>query len=123
MRIVVREIKARKKLAEQLPGSQLFSATPPVETFFLLASLMMSGKVSNASKPLKIGFWDVSRAHFMEQTTRELYIKIPDEDKDPADKEEMCGLLLRTMYGTQDANNLFQRGHVELLSGHDYVFW
>jgi len=121
-RMVVREIKARKKLAEQLPGSQLFSATPPVETFFLLASLMMSIKVSTRGKPLKLGFWDISRAHFMEETTRELYIRIPEEDRDPNDAEEMCGILLRTMYGTQDASNLFQRGYVELLSNHGYVF-
>jgi hypothetical protein len=37
-RIVVREIIARKKLAEQLPGVQLISATPPLKAFFLLVS-------------------------------------------------------------------------------------
>ena len=38
-RMVVREIKARKKLADRLPAAELFSATPPVQSLFLLMSI------------------------------------------------------------------------------------
>ena len=70
---------------------------------------------------MKLGLWDISRPHFLAETTRELYVQIPDEDKDPTDKE-MCSLLNRIMYGTQDASNLCRRDYVKLLSFHGVVF-
>ena len=53
---------------------------------------------------------------------REIYIKIPEEDMNEDDVEPMCGLLNRTMYGTQDASNLFQQGYVALFRSHGFTF-
>ena len=121
-RMVVREIKARKKLMDRLPAASLFSATPPVESFFLLMSVWMSVRRSKTDKPLKVGLWDISRAHFMEKAEREIYVKIPEEDRNDDDEEPMVGLLQRSMYGTQDASNLFQQGYVKLLSASGFTF-
>ena len=54
-RMVVRKIKARKKIVDRLPAASLFSATPPVESFFLLMSVWMSVKLSKTDKPHKLG--------------------------------------------------------------------
>ena len=88
--MVVREIKARKKLADRLPAEKLlFSATPPVETFFMLVSVWMSAILPTRNQRLKLGLRDISRAHFMENAEREIYVKIPEEDRSSDDKEEM----------------------------------
>ncbi|CAK0837809.1 unnamed protein product, partial [Prorocentrum cordatum] len=62
-RLVAMEIKAAKKASEQMSASELFSSTPPLEAVKLLCSLMVSMCRSPRGLPLKIGFWDVSRAH------------------------------------------------------------
>ena len=36
--------------------------------------------------------WDLVRKIFMKRKTREFYKKIPDEDKDRDETEEICGL-------------------------------
>ena len=62
----VKEIKARKKLAERLLKSQLFSTLRPVKTFFGLAGQMISFRMARSGEQLKL----------------ELYIENLDEDKD-----------------------------------------
>ena len=42
---------------------------------------------------------DVSRAHFHAPAVREMYVKLPEEDR----LEGFVGRLLRTIYGTRDA--------------------
>ena len=74
-RIVVKEIKARKKLMDRLLADSLFSATPPTESLFLPMSSQMLVRLSKTDKPLKIGRWEISRAHFMEKVERETYIR------------------------------------------------
>ena len=64
-------------------------------------------------KKRKLGVWDISRAHFMGRAEREIYIQLLEEDRT---REEdtgvpMCGRLLRSMYGTQDASHIFQKDY------------
>ena len=42
----------------------------------------------------------------MPKARRELYVELPDED--PMKQKGFVGLFLRSMYGTQDASNLWQ---------------
>ena len=51
-----------------------------------------------------IGLFDISRAHFMPKARRELYIEIPDEDKNPEDGD-VVGRLNRNMCGFRGAIN------------------
>ena len=48
---------------------------------------------------------DVSRAHVHPYAVREMYVELPEEDKVPG--EDMVGVLLRCLYGTRDAANLW----------------
>ena len=89
--------------------SQLFMGMPPVEGIKILGSLVASKRVSANGKALKIGFFDVSRAFFVEAAEREIYIELPEEDKVPG--EDLVDVLTKTMYGTQDAAAIFQRGY------------
>ena len=99
-RLVAREIKARQKVCDQLPMSQVFSAMPGLEAVKLLCSLMMSLQKSARGKPLKLASWDISRAHFYTESVRRVFVDLPAEDAEPG----KCGLSLKTMYGTQDAS-------------------
>ena len=45
---------------------------------------------------------------------RELYVELPDED--PMKQKECVGLLSRSMYGTQDASNLWQEDYTGTLA-------
>ena len=48
---------------------------------------------------MKIDFIDISRAFFHAEALRKVYITLPEEDSE----EGMCGLLLKSLYGTRDA--------------------
>ena len=110
-RIYVRECKKGPNAVESLEPEQLFSAMPPLEALKLLCSLKVSLKASRRGKPLKLAHFDISRVHFMPKARRELYVELPDED--PMKQKGFVGLLLRSMYCTQDASNLWQttQGH------------
>ena len=101
-RLVAMEIKKAKKPEDQLSASELFSSTPPLEAVRLLCSLMITLGRSPRGLPLKLGFWDISRAHQYGTATRELFIKMPAEDGGG------CARLLRSLYGTQDAASTWQ---------------
>ena len=77
-RLVVREIKAAKAPEDQLPQSLLFSSTPPLEAMRLLCSLWSSQQVSRNGQRLKLGLWDISRAHFYGTPKRTIYIELPE---------------------------------------------
>ena len=83
-RLVVREIKATYCSARR--------------------RLWATEKVSAKGKPLKIGLWDISRAHFYGTPKRKIYIELPEEQ----DAHGMVGLLKKSMYGTQDAPAKFR---------------
>ena len=63
----------------------------------LLASLGFFG--------YKAGIFDISRAHFYGTAVRRVFIDLPDEDKVEQGYDK-CGLLLKSMYGTQDASHI-----------------
>eukprot|EP00971_Amphidinium_carterae_P057494 1136805-Amphidinium_carterae.1 len=58
--------------------------------------------------------YDIFRAHFMGRAQRTIFIELPDAD---AEKHgpEYVRLLLRSMYGTQDASHIWQEDYCDLL--------
>ena len=80
-RLCAREYKTKKqgKIQRALPASQLFSAIPLLEVVKLLVSIMMSVRLSNEGKPLKLRQYDISRAHFQGTAQRLIYIKLPPQ--------------------------------------------
>ncbi|CAK9026272.1 unnamed protein product [Durusdinium trenchii] len=117
---VAREIKKKKAPGEQLSEVELFAATPPVEIFYLICSMLMTQRKGRA-RDLRLGSWDVSRAHFMGTVERDLFISLPPEDlHQDTDTEPMCGKLNRSMYGTQDASRIFQKDWNQVLANHDF---
>lgn len=119
-RWVAREIKKKKAPGEQLSEVELFAATPPVEIFYLICSMLMTQHKGRA-RDLRLGSWDVSRAHFMGTVERDLFISLPPEDlHQDTDTEPMCGKLNRSMYGTQDASRIFQKDWNQVLANHDF---
>ena len=117
-RICVRECKKGRNAVESLEPVQLFSAMPPLEALKLLCSLKVSLKTSRRGKPLKLAHFDISRAHFMPKARREIYVELPDED--PMKQKGFVGMLLRSMYGTQDASNLWQEDYTGTLTQRGY---
>ena len=64
--------------------------------------------------PMTIALADVSRAHFYAQATRDVYIQLPKEDE-RAGESDVCGKLLRTMYGTLDAAEKWGEHYAQIL--------
>eukprot|EP00435_Cladocopium_sp_Y103_P068786 s76_g32.t1 len=114
-RLVAKEIKRAKPLAEQLGGADTFAATPPIESVFALMSSFMTRRSRDEQRKF-MAAWDVSRAHFMGKAARDIFVELPDEDKvHPEDEGPMMGKLLRSMYGTQDASQIFQKDYQDWL--------
>ena len=61
-RLVLRDLKVRKKESEKISLKDLFSCTPPLEAWKTMLSLMVSLKTSKRGKPLKMAVFDISRA-------------------------------------------------------------
>ena len=77
---------------------------------------MSTQKLSKRGQKLKLGLWDISRAHFYGIPKRTIYIELPDEDASYTESgEKECGLLMKSMYGTQDAPNIWQSHYTGLL--------
>ena len=123
-RIVAREIKARKSEDEKIPIEQLFSAMPPLEAVKSLISLFTSwgvkGRAGVSAKPYKLATFDISRAHFYGRARRRVFVELVDEDREEYGQDK-CGLLLKSMYGTQDASQIWQDDYAELLQQHGYI--
>lgn len=103
-RLVVREIKARKKMSERLDPATVFAAMPPVEAVKILISHMQTEKVNHRGEPLEMMVFDISRAHFYGLAKRRVFTKLPEGFEEPG----MCALLLKTMYGTEDAASIWE---------------
>ena len=71
----------------------------------------------NFRSRLVVGLWDISRAHFYGVPKRRIYIQLPDEDASPG----MVGRLTKSMYGTQDAPNIWQQHYTQLLIKAGYL--
>ena len=123
-RIVAREIKARKSEEDKIPIEQLFSAMPPLEAVKALVSLLTSwgvrGRAGVTTKPYKLATFGVSRAHFYGKARRRVFVELVHEDKEEYGHDK-CGLLLKSMYGTQDALQIWQEDYAELLEQHEYI--
>ena len=115
-RLVCREVK-RARGAEYIPEHASFSAMPPLEALKLLLSLMVTLKKSRNGSNLKLRLLDISRAHFYGNAERRVFVTLPEGDK----LEGHCGLLLKSMYGTRDAANIWQRDYTELLLRHNFT--
>ena len=117
-RLCAREYKTKKqgKIQRTLPASQFFSALPPLEAVKVLVSIMMSVSVSNQGKPLKLRHCDISRAHFQGTAQRLIYIEIHAEDRQKYG-EDQVGILVKSMYGTQDASHIWQLDCMNLICG------
>ncbi|CAK0880002.1 unnamed protein product, partial [Prorocentrum cordatum] len=131
-RLVVKEIKAKKRPDEQLEASEVFSAMPPLEAMRSLVSLMVTWTREaplhiqeslrrKGRKPgnFKIGFFDISRAHFYGKAQRRIFVELEEESRKEYG-EDKCGLLLKSWYGTQDASKIWQGDYTELLEEHGY---
>ena len=98
-RIVVREVK---KQHGALPGHMLFSNMPPLEAAKILCSDLATRKTSKKGRTLVLALYDISRAHFYGRAQRKVYVTLPPGDE----QEGYCAILLKTMYGTQDASHV-----------------
>eukprot|EP00435_Cladocopium_sp_Y103_P011546 s12_g3.t1 len=119
-RLVVKDIKAAKKPEDQLPANLLFPSTPPLEAMRLLCSLWATKQRSIHGERLTLGPWDISCAHFYGTPKRRIFIEFPSEEP-RAEGGKMCGLLTKSMYGTQDAPNIWQSHYSSILVAGGYM--
>ena len=98
-------------------ADELFAATPPLEAKKLLMSMATTEGVGycrhGRQKPPKLDFIDVRRAFFYAPARREVYVELPDEDKE----EGMCGKQVKAMYGTRDAPQNWEYEYGEFMVG------
>ena len=80
----------------------IFAATPPLEALRDLLTIAASEDPRRVKQPIRVGIYDVSRAHFYADAIRKVLIRLPREDPRAGEKG-LCGRLLKTMYGTLDA--------------------
>ena len=100
-RLVVREIKKRKKPEDRLDPADVFSTMPPVEGLKMMLSEWVTTDAGTVTE--RLALWDVSRAHFYGESKRELFTNLPEE----MHVDGMCAKLLKAMYGTEDAANIW----------------
>ena len=114
------QIRSRLVCTEVRPRGTdaIFSATPPLESLRILMSLL-SQPVDDANDPYCLTLADVSRAHFYAKAEREVYIKLPAEDPRSGEKD-LCGRLLRTMYGTLDAAERWGEHYSAILTSNGF---
>ena len=103
-RLVVREIKARKRADEKLDPATVFAAMPPVEGLKALISHMQTEQVNSKGEDLEMMVLDISRAHFYGEARRRVFTTLPEGYQESG----QCALLLKTMYGTEDAASVWQ---------------
>ena len=78
---------------------------PPVESLKALVSHVMTERVDKRGRTLVLAVFDVSRAHFYGVCERDVYVEPPAE----FDRPGLVAKLNKTMYGTQDASNAWQK--------------
>ena len=101
----MREIKKAKSQDEKLEPSDVFSAMPPVESLKELVSRVMTERVDRRGRNLVLAVFDMSRAHFYGVCERDVYVEPPLE----LHRLGLVAKLNKTMYGTQDASNAWQK--------------
>ena len=83
----------------------MFSAMLLVESLKVLVSHVMTERVDKRGRILVLAVFDVSRAHFYGVCERNVYVEPPAELHRPG----LVAKLKKTMYGTQDASNAWQK--------------
>ena len=78
---------------------------PPVECLKAVASHVMTERVDRRGRNLVLAVFDLSRAHFYGMCERDVYVEPPSELHRPG----LVDKLNKTMYGTQDASNAWQK--------------
>ena len=111
-RLVAKELKAKTK--EAILAHELFAAMPPWECIKALFALMVCDKMDKDDE-LEVAVFDISRAHFMAEMDRELYVEIVEEDKEEGEGDKV-GRLNRSMYGCRTASANWMRDWQQLLS-------
>ena len=121
---MAKEIKRDKR-------EDLFAATPPLEAKKMLFSMAVTEGIGHQSghpeEGMKIDFIDISRAYFQADAIRDMYVQLPDEDRE----EGMCGRLMKSMYGTRDAAQNWGAAYSEFMKSVGFrqgkaspcVFW
>ena len=93
----------------------MFAATQPLEAKKMLFSLAVAHGVGAKEVPLsavhKLDFIDVRRAYFHAPARRPVFVKLPTED----DEADMCGRLVKALYGTRDAAQNWEHAYVDFL--------
>ena len=107
----MREIKKAKSGDEKLEPSEVFSAMPPMESLNALVSHVMTERDYRRGRNLVLAVFDVSRAHFYGVCERDGFVEPPSELHRPG----LVVKLHKSMYGTQDASNAWQKLWVEHL--------
>ena len=107
-RLVAQEINDSKR-------EDLFAATPPLESKKMLFSLAVTEGIGYnqgaKSSGHQLDFIDVRRAYFHALARRTVYVRLPDEDAEP----NMCGRLVKALYGTRDAAQNWEHAYIEFL--------
>ena len=114
-RLVLRDIKARKKESEKMPMKDLFSSMPPLEAIRLFVSILMSQRVNRLGRRLKLAGYDISRAHFNAELNREVFAELPEELRADFPGQDVVARLKKSWYGLQDASSLWQGDYSKLL--------
>ena len=109
-RLVAQELKSKSIMED------MFAATPPLEVKKMLFSMAVTEGIGyygkNKKGGMKIEFIDIRRAYFHSPARRKVYVKLPEEDYE----EGMCGMLLKSMYGTRDAAQNWEWSYVKAMT-------
>ena len=121
-RLVARDIKRKGE-------DSIFAPTPPLEALRAILSLTATrefwpkecweGASAEGPQRVQISFIDISRAYFNARTTDSdpVYVDLPEEDKE----DGMCGILVKSMYGTRDADHNWEHEYREFMEGERFV--
>ena len=74
-----------------------------LEALKALISVMMTKSLGwgvEGKEDMKMDFIDVRRAYFHADAVRDVYVELPEEE---GEGKEVCGKLMKSMYGTRDA--------------------
>ena len=111
-----RDQEGQESEYEKLEPSDVFSAVTPLESLMALVSHVMTERVDKRGRILALAVFDVSRAHFYGVCERDVYVEPLAELHRPG----LLAKLNKTMYGTQDASNAWQKFWCEHLRNNGF---
>ena len=107
--------------------SDTFAATPPLKFVRLILSWAASNKPKRANASMIITVFDISMAFFHVKVRKVIYVVPPKDLR----KEEKIWRLLKSLYGTRDASQVFATFVEERINDHGfqrnsvvpYLYW